>query len=454
MNVHWKPHPKQERALRSPAFEILYGGARGGGKTDCGLAWLLKEARNPKLRCLVIRRNFDDLKDWIDRARSFYKPLDPVFTMSNKEITFPSGAKVLLGHLSDDGAYTKYQGHEYQRILIEELTHIPSLELYLKLISSCRSTVPGLEPRIFATTNPGEAGHKWVRRRFVDVAEQGKTFVDPVTGRTRLFIQSRVEDNPTLTSADPDYVKFLDGLPDGLREQWREGSWEDIEVKGAYYLKQIKQAQAEDRICRVPYDNTVPVDFYFDLGISKTDQMTCWAAQKYGREIRVLQYWYWTETSLQEMMKELTVSKYAGNIGKMFFPHDIMVRNFSDGKTRRATVDSFAEVHGFSVEVVPAMNPQERIHATRLIFPAFWFDEKLTAEGLDVLRNYRKEYDEKNLVFKENPLHNWASHGADSFGMIGVTHKDEVPEYVKKLPFEDLGIAYGEDEDFENPFGI
>ena len=145
---------------------------------------------------------------------------------------FPSGAKIILGHLKDDGAYAKYQGHEYQRMLIEEITHIPSEELYLKLLASCRSTVPGLRARLFATTNPGEIGHKWVKKRFVDVAAPGTEFTDPVTGRTRMFIQSRVEDNPTLMEADPNYVKFLDGLPDGLREQWREGSWEDIEIKG------------------------------------------------------------------------------------------------------------------------------------------------------------------------------------------------------------------------------
>jgi len=418
------------------------------------MAWLIREVANPKLRCLVIRRNFDDLKDWIDRARSFYRPLDPVFTMSNKEITFPSGAKILLGHLNDDGAYTKYQGHEYQRILIEELTHIPSLELYLKLISSCRSTVPDLKPRVFATTNPGEAGHKWVRQRFVDVCNEGDKYFDPITGRARMFIQSRVEDNPTLMEADPDYVKFLEGLPDGLRERWREGSWDDIEIKGAYYIKQIKQAQAEGRICRVPYDDAIPVDFHFDLGISKSDQMTAWASQQYGKEVRILQYWHWTETSLNKMLAELMLEKYSGNIGTMYFPHDIMVRNFSDGKTRKTTVDEMAKIYNFKVEVVPAMNPQERIHSTRLLFPAMYIDSVLCEDGLDAIRNYRKEYDEKRLIYKENPLHDWSSHGSDSFGMIGVTHKEILPEFVKAIPYANLGVYEGEDEEFSNPFGL
>ncbi len=452
--MDWRPHPKQQKALKSTCYETLFGGARGGGKTDAGMANLLYDINNPGLRQLVIRRNYDDLKDWIDRARSFYRTQEPEFTLSNKEIRFPSGAKIILGHLKDDGAYSKYQGHEYQRMLIEELTHIPSEELYLKLLASCRSTVEGLPARLFATTNPGEVGHKWVRKRFVDVANEGEIYADPITGRTRLFIQSRVEDNPTLMKADPDYVKFLDGLPDGLREQWREGSWDDIEIKGAYYIKQIKQAQSEGRICKMPYDDTFPVNFYFDLGISKTDQMTAWAVQQYGKEIHILQYYHWTETSLTKMLQQICASRYEGNLGRFYFPHDIMVREFSDGKTRMDTVNDFADMHKFSTEVVPAMNPETRIHATRLLFPAFWFDSRLCEEGLDAIRNYRKEYDEQKLVFKDRPLHDWASHGADSFGMIGVTHKERIPEYVKAIPYHDLGAKQSDEEDFSNPFGL
>ena len=127
----------------------MYGGARGGGKTDCGMAWLLRATEHPDARMLVVRRNADDLADWIDRAHKMY----PYAKIVGKPATikFPSGAIIRTGHLKDDQAYTKYQGHEYQRVLIEELTQIPSEESYLKLISSCRSTIQGLEPRIFCT---------------------------------------------------------------------------------------------------------------------------------------------------------------------------------------------------------------------------------------------------------------------------------------------------------------
>ena len=169
--LEWRPHPgKQEEALRRNEFEVLYGGQRGGGKTDAGLVWLTEYIQHPRYRALVIRKNSEDLSDWIDRAAYLYQRYGARPTGKPATITFPSGAKIRTGHLKDDLAYTKYQGHEYQRILIEELTQIPDETRYLQLISSCRTSIPELIPQIFCTTNPGGLGHAWVKARFIDVA--------------------------------------------------------------------------------------------------------------------------------------------------------------------------------------------------------------------------------------------------------------------------------------------
>ena len=202
----------------------MYGGARGGGKTDAGFAFLTRYSDHPLCRALVIRKNSDDLSDWIDRARLFY----PHATITGKPaiIKFPSGATIRTGHLKDDQAYTKYQGHEYPKMVIEELTQIPSEESYLKLISSCRSTVEGLEPEVFATANPGGKGHAWVKRRFVDGGTSNKPFRDAKSGRMRIFIPATIDDNITLMEADPEYVSYLDSLPEPLRSAWRDGNWD------------------------------------------------------------------------------------------------------------------------------------------------------------------------------------------------------------------------------------
>ena len=207
----------------------MYGGARGGGKTDAGMAWLLRHIDNPKYRALVIRKNAKDLSDWVIRARDMYQGTGAAFAYRPVEITFPSGAIIRTGHLKDENAYGQYIGHEYQRVVIEELNQIPKEELYLKLLSSCRSTVPGISTQVFVTTNPGDIGHAWVKKRFVDVAPDGETYIDPKSGSTRVFIRARITDNPTLCEANPEYVEYLrTGLPEHLRKMWFEGSWDVV----------------------------------------------------------------------------------------------------------------------------------------------------------------------------------------------------------------------------------
>jgi len=227
--VIWEPHPgPQTKALKRQEKEILFGGARGPGKTDAGIAWLLRWIGNPRYRALIIRKNAQDLSDWVDRARVMYAGTGANFAYRPTEIKFPTGAMFRTGHLNDANAYEAYQGHEYQKMLIEELTQIPEEESYLKLISSCRSTVDGLTPQVFATTNPGGAGHGWCKERFIDVGKWGETYIDKETGLSRIFISAKITDNPTLMEKDPGYLKMLDGLPTNLRKAWRDGSWDIV----------------------------------------------------------------------------------------------------------------------------------------------------------------------------------------------------------------------------------
>lgn len=241
--LHWRPNPgKQERALRIPdtVFEILYGGARGGGKTDAGIFWIIKPVarmgnlqtiRHPHFRGLVLRRSAKDLNDWLDRADRVYRAFGARLTDRQKSPTFvfPSGAKIVVGHMKDVG---NYLGHEYQRMLIEELTQLPDEITYTKLTGSCRSTIPEIKPQIFMTTNPGGRGHGWVRRRFVTATTWDTFFMNKATNRWAIFIPSRVEDNPKLVENDPGYVQWLEGIrnvDEKLYRMWREGEWDAFE---------------------------------------------------------------------------------------------------------------------------------------------------------------------------------------------------------------------------------
>lgn len=238
MSKVWKPFPRQQEALSWTGIkELLYGGARGGGKTEAGIPWVARpalERRSPKFRGLVLRENAEDLADWLDRADEALRGSGA--KVAGRMVKWPTGEKILCGHLKDARSIRKWLGREFQRVLIEELTSIPTEELYVKILGSCRSSIPGLDARLMATTNPGGPGHAWVKRRFID-SPWGKPFMgyseDGIPTGWRLFVQSKVDDNPALCKNDPDYVRYLDSLPADIRSAWRDGSWDMMQ--GQYF---------------------------------------------------------------------------------------------------------------------------------------------------------------------------------------------------------------------------
>ncbi len=242
--IEWRPHPgPQERvlSLSNSIFEILYGGARGGGKTEAGIVWLTDYIDHPRYRALVIRKNADDLTDWVDRAQRMYANLGVKVAYRPAVFRFPSGAIINTGHLKDEQAYTKYLGQEKHRMLVEELTLIATEKRYLQLLGSCRSTIPELKPQIFNTTNPGAVGHAWVKKRFVDVAPPNTKYTDPTTGRLRIYIPSRIDDNPTLMKNDPGYVRFLEGLKETDYELWRAWRLGDWNTFAGQFFKEFRR---------------------------------------------------------------------------------------------------------------------------------------------------------------------------------------------------------------------
>ena len=275
--IIWQPHPgPQTEVLTRTEFECAFGGSRGGGKTEAMTVWMVdpEYISNPRYRGLVIRRNYDDLKDWIDRGKFMYRYMGVKVTGNPATFEFPSGAKIWTGHLSSEDAWMKYLGQEFQKIAIEELTLIPNEMDYLRLISSARSTI-GLNAQVFTTTNPGGPGHAWVKARFVDVAKN-KTYRDK-NGRSRIFIPSKVYDNPTIMEKDPDYIDSLKALPDELRRAWLDGDW-DI------FAGQFFQKWRHDVHVVEPFD--IPHDWYryrsIDYGFAAPFACGWWAVDFKG----------------------------------------------------------------------------------------------------------------------------------------------------------------------------
>lgn len=418
-NVSWRPFKVQVEALTTTAREILYGGSRGGGKTACGMAWLLYDITNPRFRALVVRRNAIDLSDWIARAKQMYRPMRAVFTANPAQIVFPSGATIVLGHLGDSEAYQRYQGHEYHRILLEELTQIPNEILYVKLISSARSTVPGLTPQVFATTNPGGPGHLWVKKRWriEGTPKESIYTVDQESMTDRIFIPARVDDNPHLMKLDPNYIRFLDGLPDGLREQWRLGSWSNLEIKGSFYGEFLTHARNQQRIQKgaplhIP---SLPVFTVWDIGVQ--DATAIGFFQRIVNDgnglpldtprLNMIDYYESNAKGLEHYVKLLQTRPYI--YGVHFAPHDIAVTEWGSGITRLET----AKMLGIEFTPLKKKDIAEGINAVEAGFYRFHCNEQLCEQFLDNVRQYRREWDDKLLKFKDKALHDFTSHSAD-----------------------------------------
>lgn len=420
MEIKWEPQPRQEIALKSNADEILFGGARGGGKTDAGMAWPMYHIGHPKYRALVIRRNATDLSDWIDRGKSFYSDAGGKF--AGDTFVFPTGARIRTGHLADKDAYQKYQGHEYQNMIIEELTHIPREKDYEKLLASCRSTVDEIPAQVFSTTNPDGAGHEWVKARWniPDIPEEDTvvSFRDIDIGgrkvrRKLVFVPSKVSDNRYLAESD-EYMSYLHSIQDAeLKRAWLEGSWEGFGVEGAYYKDQIQKAQIDGRIVKGLYDPMLPVYTWCDIGIA--DSFAIGYFQFAHNQWRCIDYEEFEGESLKEAIGRMKEKGYTYE--RHYAPHDIEVRELGTGVTRKETAAKL----GVDYDVAPKLGIQDGIDALRTRFISIWFDQDKCELLLKRLRAYHKEFDEKRGVYKAKPAHDQSSHAADMMRYFATT---------------------------------
>ena len=195
-------------------------------------------------------------------------------------------------------------------------------------------------------------------------------------------------------------------------------------ILGAYYGRDMDQAEQEKRITRVPHDKAADVYACWDLGIG--DSTAIWIFQVIGKEWHWLRYYEQSSYGLDHYVDWIKALPYG--VHKHFLPHDAEARELQTGNNRV----EFLEARGFKVEVVPRHNPEDRINAARVKFNRFWFDADGVGPGLDVLRMYRADYDEKNRTLRQRPLHDWASHGADAFGcgVMGAEETRQKPAYA------------------------
>ena len=239
-------------------FEVLFGGAAGGGKSYAqvidALVFALKWSGS---RQLVLRRTRPELERTLVRAALSIYPRELYEYGKAEHIgRFTNGSVVEFGYCDDENDVYRYQSAEYDVIRFDELTHFTE-HMYLYLMSRVRGA-NGFPKQMKSTTNPGGLGHDWVKRRFVDTAPADTVF-RAQTG-TRIFLPSLVSDNVFLTKADPDYVKRLRDLPDAERRALLDGDWNLLEGryfdefrKGVHVVKPFELPEGARRYFAMDY---------------------------------------------------------------------------------------------------------------------------------------------------------------------------------------------------------
>jgi len=206
-------------------------------------------------------------------------------------------------------------------------------------------------------------------------------------------------------------------MGDDRYEQEFECSFEAA-IQGAFYAKEMKEATEDGRITRVPYDRAASVITAWDLGIG--DSTAIWFAQFVGQEIRIIDYYENSGVGLDHYAKVLLDKEY--HYEQHILPHDVQVKELGTGKSRLETLDALGIRN---IEIAPKLAVEDGIQAARTMIPKCWFDEDNCTRGIEALRQYRRDFDEKLKTWRGRPLHDWTSHGADAFRYLAVGYRRE-----------------------------
>lgn len=443
----WKPTPKQNEYLAASEFEVLYGGAAGGGKTDAlivdALGLWQQAVLQSDYRAVIFRPTYPELRELENRMRALYPLVYPGadFNKGDHLWRFPSGAEIYTSYMATEDDRYRWQGFELQFVGFEELTQWSTDVAYTYLFSRLRSRNPALRCVMRANCNPGGRGHEWVKKRWGipndGSATLSKLIVTLESGEQRLvarrFIPARLRDNPYL---GPDYEERLLLLDEMQRRALLSGRWDVIEIPGAIYRKEIEAAYFSNRIGRVPYDPTLPVHTVWDLGVG--DATAIWFTQLVGTERRCIDYYEMNGEGLPHYARTLRERGYL--YGQHFAPHDIQVRELGTGKSRLEVAAGL----GIHFQITPNLPIDEGIHAARMVFPTCYWDAEKCARGIECLSNYRREYKEKYGEFSHLPVHDQYSHGSDAYRYLAVAlplMTNSLGGWSGPLQYKRLGVA-------------
>jgi len=192
----------------------------------------------------------------------------------------------------------------------------------------------------------------------------------------------------------------------------------DAAIPGAYYAKAIGEAYEQGRVAKFPVDKELPVHLVADLGY--TDSCSWWGWQENPDGYRIVEFYEDDNQAIGHYINWVKTRPY--KVGQVWLPHDARAKSLQTGKS---IIEQFLQ-NGIQPKLVPEMGLQDGIEAVRLILPDCYFDEDVTYDGLDHLRAYMREWDERTQTYRNKPKHDQHSHASDSFRYLALAARKAV----------------------------
>jgi phage terminase large subunit len=294
---------------------------------------------------------------------------------------------------------------------------------WMTLIPTLREEGEGWNAELWVTWNP--------RRKTSPVESRFRQSKDP---RYKLVELNWRDNDKFPEKLERDRQRDMKERPDQYEHVW-EGAYVTV-VAGAYFASDLTQAKAQKRIGKVAADPLMATRVFCDLGGTgaRADAFSMWVAQFIGQEIRVLNYYEAQGQPLGTHLGWLRDNGYAPGKAQIWLPHD--------GETNDRVIDvSFESAFrsaGYSVTVVANQGKgaaKARIEACRRRFPAIWFNEATTEAGRAALGWYHEKIDDERGIGL-GPEHDWASHGADAFGLMCISYSEPKSNWTKPIQYK------------------
>lgn len=399
-----------EPLLYPARYKGAWGG-RGSGKSHFFAQMLVIEClKQPGTRAVCIREVQRTLKDSSKRLiedKIIQLGVGAQFEVMHDSIKTPGDGVITFVGMQDTNAESIKSLEGFRIAWCEEAQTLSSRSLQL------------LRPTIRA---PGsELWFSWNARRKSDPVDKMLRGDQP-TGS--VVVMANWRDNPHFPAElEQERIDCQRLEPDQYQHVW-EGGYATL-LTGAYYASSINRAREEGRIGRVAADPILPYQLCIDIGGtgSHSDATAAWVVQKVGKEIRLLRYYESQGQPLSTLMDWMRQHSLGPHNTRIYLPHDGVQMD----KVYAVSYKSMLSEAGFDTTVIPNQGKgaaMARVEAGRRLFPSMWFNEDGCKGGIDALGWYHEKQDEARQIGL-GPEHNWASHGADAFGLAAIVMTDQ-----------------------------